>query len=68
MVESVQEGMILVIFGSNLIERAGENLGETNRICEAIFCGEDVLSKPRTGAYRQKLEVWVQAKRTEKGG
>ena len=68
MAESVQEGMILVIFGSNLIERAGENLDETKRICEAIFRGEHVSPKPQTDAYRQKLEAWVHANKTEEGG
>lgn len=55
--ESIQEGMILVTFGSNLIERAGENFDETRRICEAIFRGEDISPKPRSDAYRQKLET-----------
>ena len=68
MAESVQEGMILVIFGSNLIERAGESLDETKRICEAIFRGEEVAPKPRTDAYRQKLEAWIHSKKTEEGG
>ena len=60
--------MILVIFGSNLIESAGENLDETKRICEAIFYREDVPPKPRTDAYRQRLEIWIHAKKTEEGG
>ena len=50
------------------MERAGVNLDETRRICETIFRGEDVSSKPRTDAYRQILEAWVQAKKTEHGG
>lgn len=63
--ESVHERMILVIYGSNLIERAGENLDETKRICEAIFRGEEVSPNPRSDAYRQKLAAWVKANKTK---
>ena len=45
MVESVQESMILVIFGSNLIERVGENLDETKRICESNFSRRARIAK-----------------------
>lgn len=53
--ESVQEGMILVILGSNQIERAGGNLDETKRICEAIFRWRRRIAKPSFGCLQTEV-------------
>jgi len=57
------EEMSNVIFGSNYIERAGEDLLETMRICQAIFRGEEVDDfDERSPNYQRRLENFVMKK------
>ena len=64
--QSIEEDMILVIFGSNHIERAGKGLDETQKICEAIFRGEHVEERPRSEEYEKRLREWINSKRDPK--
>lgn len=59
--EIIQETLVAemsnVIFASNNIERAGEDLLETMRICQAIFRGEKVEEiDERSVEYQRRLE------------
>ncbi|KAI9869666.1 MAG: hypothetical protein M1830_005237, partial [Pleopsidium flavum] len=65
--ESIQktlvEEMSNVIFGSNKIERAGEDLLGTMKICQAIFRGEQVDEfDERSPNYQRHLEKFVMRK------
>ena len=48
---AVQEDTMLVIFESNQVQRAGENLDQTRRLCEATVHGEEVDVRPRETEY-----------------
>ena len=56
MAESIQQDMVLAMFGSNAIERVGENLDETRRLCEMIFRGEEANGVDRIPEYKQTQE------------
>ena len=64
---TLEDDMILVIFGSNLIERAGLNLDHTKRLCQAIFRGEHYEMTERSGPYEQRSQGWLQAKHAASG-
>ena len=64
---TLEDDMILVIFGSNLIERAGLNLDHTKRLCQAIFRGENYEMTERSGPYEQRLQGWLQDKHAASG-
>lgn len=58
----IQDDMKLVIFGSNMIEKAGLDLTETKNLVEAVFRGEEVNVRERNDAYRMQLETYMAAK------
>ena len=64
--QSIEEDMILVIFGSSHVERAGKGLDATQKICEAIFRGEHVEERPRSEEYEKRLREWINSKRDPK--
>ena len=65
-VQSIEDDMILVIFGSNHIQRVGKGLDETQKICEAIFRGEHIEERPRSEEYEKRLREWINSKRDPK--
>ena len=62
--ECIQEDMKTVIFGSNMIERAGLDLNETMKIVDRIFKGQEVDVTERDNNYQTQLQKYVQAKHT----
>jgi len=65
---NLEDGMINIIFSSNNIERAGQSLDETIRICRAIFAGKTIAAEDiteRSEEYQSQLEALIKAKRTD---
>ena len=62
MSESIQEDVKMVIFGSNMIERAGLDLSETLKLIEKIFKGQEVELGERDHGYKMQLEKYMKAK------
>ncbi|KAF6239174.1 hypothetical protein HO173_002435 [Letharia columbiana] len=62
MSQCIQDDMKLVIFGSNMIERAGLNLAETIKMVDRIFKGQEVDVGERDDDYQMQLENYIEAK------
>ncbi len=62
MSQCIQEDMKLVIFGSNMIERAGLALDETLRLVDAIFKGQEIEIGERNDDYKMQLQKYMEAK------
>lgn len=62
MSECVQDDMKMVIFGSNMIERAGLGLNETTKMVDTIFKGQEVEVRERDSNYRMQLQQYMEAK------
>lgn len=62
MSECIQEDIIMVIFGSNMIERAGLDLNETRKMVDRIFKGQEVEVGERDDNYKMQLENYMKAK------
>ncbi|KAJ6256971.1 hypothetical protein Dda_7854 [Drechslerella dactyloides] len=61
--EELVDQMIRVVFGSNLVERAGLGLDETVTLCRTVFAGnwsDDLESPARPTEYHDGLEKLVQ--------
>ena len=62
MSECIQEDMKLMIFGSNMIERAGLNLSETTKMVDRVFKRQEVEVGERNNNYSIQLEKCMEAK------
>ena len=62
MSQCIQEDMKLVIFGSNMIERAGLALDETLRLVDATFKGQEIEIGERNDDYKMQLQKYMEAK------
>ena len=60
--ECVQDDMKMVIYGSNMIERAGLDLNETNQMVDRFFRGQEVEVGERDDNYEMQLQKYMQAK------
>ncbi|KAF3931510.1 hypothetical protein ABW19_dt0205859 [Dactylella cylindrospora] len=59
--EALVEQMVLVVFGSNVIECVGLGFDETAQLCRAVFAGDEFSKiSPRSTQYPEKLEQIVQ--------
>ena len=62
MSQCVQDDMKLVIFGSNMIEKAGLDRAETFRLIDKVFRGQDVDVQERDEHYKKQLEKYTKDK------